>query len=66
MHTRDQACSRAELVVPLQEQLPGFFVQRGLGVRVDQEAFDGGKDVLDAVSGFPVFLERVDANFAGA
>ena len=51
-------------VVVLQEELARFFVERGLGVRVDEQALDGDEDVRDAVGRLPVLLERVHADVA--
>ena len=63
-HAGHQLCAAAVGVVVLQEELPGLLIERGLGVRVDEQALDGDEDVRDAVRRLPVLLERVHTDLS--
>ena len=64
VHARQRSRSHAILLIVFQQRPSSFFVERRLGVRVDKETLDGHEDVRDAEGRLPVFLERVDADFA--
>ena len=53
------------LFVALEQQLSGLLIKGAFGVRRDEETSDREKDVLDPKIRLPVFLQSVDANFAG-
>jgi len=63
MNAGDKLCSIAVRRVVFQQQFAGLLVQGGLWIRVNEEALDSDQNMSDAVSRFPVFLERVHTNF---
>ena len=64
MHARDESRPLAIAIIVLQQQLPGFFIQRRLRIRVDEQTFDRHEDMSDPITRLPVLLERVHANLA--
>jgi hypothetical protein len=64
MDTSDDSSMSTIIFVVLQKQFSRCFVQSGLGVRINKEAFDGDQDVRDSVFLLPIFLQSVDTYFA--
>lgn len=53
------------LLIVLEEHLARVLVQRTLGERYDEQAFDDFEDVVEGPGcGVPVFLEGVDADLS--
>jgi hypothetical protein len=63
--TRYQSRTRAIAVVVLQQELPGFLIQSGFGIRVDQQTLDCHEYMTNTKGRLPILLQSVDANFAG-
>ena len=64
MDARHELRALAVALVVIQQHFPGFFIQGRFGIRTDEQALDHGQDVGDAVSRFPVFLQRIDADIS--
>lgn len=65
MYARDEPCAPAVFLVIFQEELSGLFIQRALGVRVDEQALDRHKDMCNSKGRLPVFLEGVYTDLTG-
>ena len=62
MNAGDKFCSIAVGRVVFQQQFSGFFIQGRLGIGVNKEALHSNQNMSDAISWFPVLLERVHTN----
>ena len=65
MDTSYQLRARVIIVVVLQQELPGFLIQCGFGIRIDQQALDRHEYMTNAKGRLPVLLQSVDANLTG-
>lgn len=62
MDTGDELRTRAVALVVLHEHLSCLLVQCRFRIGINEEAFDGNKNVLDAVCRLPVLLQGIHAN----
>ena len=62
MYTGDELCAIAVALVVFQQELPRFLVERRFRVGVDEETFDGNKDMSDSVFLLPILLQSIDTN----
>jgi len=60
----DQFCTRAITIVVFQQEFPGFLIQGGFRVGIDQQAFDRHEYMTNAIRRLPILLQRVDTNLA--
>lgn len=64
VYTGEKLRTRAISLVVLHEHFTCFLVEGRFRIGVDQEAFNGHKDVSDAVCRLPILLESVHTDFA--
>ena len=64
MDARDQPRTRAIAFVVLQQEFPGFLIQGGFWIRIDQQTLYCHEYMTDAKGRLPILLQSANANLA--